>query len=85
MTARSRFPRRSGTNSVSAAPGSRHRGAGKRSNAMLRWGHVNLDAGELRLPDSKTGGRAVPLAPSAVRLLTAPAPRPGQSVGDRGP
>ena len=28
-----------------------------------------MDAGELRLPDTKTGGRAVPLAPSAVRLL----------------
>ena len=36
----------------------------------LRWEHVDLDAGELRLPDTKTGGRAVPLAPSAVRLLT---------------
>ena len=35
----------------------------------LRWEHVDLDAGELRLPDTKTGGRAVPLAPSAVRLL----------------
>ena len=35
----------------------------------LRWEHVDLDSGEIRLPDSKTGGRAVPLAPSAVRLL----------------
>ena len=35
----------------------------------LRWEHVDLEAGELRLPDTKTGGRAVPLAPSAVRLL----------------
>ena len=35
----------------------------------LRWEYVDLDAGELRLPDTKTGGRAVPLAPSAVRLL----------------
>ena len=35
----------------------------------LRWAHVNLEAGELRLPDTKTGGRAAPLAPSAVRLL----------------
>ena len=34
------------------------------------WEHVDLDIGELRLPDTKTGGRAVPLAPSAVRLLT---------------
>ena len=35
----------------------------------LRWEYADLDAGELRLPDTKTGGRAVPLAPSAVRLL----------------
>ena len=35
----------------------------------LRWEHVDLDAGELRLPDTKTGGRTVPLAPSAVKLL----------------
>ena len=35
----------------------------------LQWAHVDLDAGELNLPDTKTGGRAVPLAPSAVRLL----------------
>ena len=35
----------------------------------LRWEHVDLEAGELHLPDTKTGGRAVPLAPSAVRLL----------------
>ncbi len=35
----------------------------------LQWEHVDLEAGELRLPDAKTGGRAVPLAPSAVRLL----------------
>ncbi len=36
----------------------------------LRWDDVDRKAGELRLPDTKTGGRAVPLAPSAVRLLT---------------
>jgi len=35
----------------------------------LRWDHVDLEAGELHLPDTKTGRRAVPLAPSAVRLL----------------
>ena len=29
----------------------------------LQWEHVDLPAGELRLRDSKTGGRAVPLAP----------------------
>ena len=37
----------------------------------LQWEHVDLEAGELQLPDTKTGGRAVPLAPSAVRLLEA--------------
>ena len=36
----------------------------------LRWAHVDLDAGELNLPDTKTGGRTIPLAPAAVRLLT---------------
>ena len=35
----------------------------------LRWKHVDLDAGELRLTGIKTGGRAVPLAASAGRLL----------------
>ena len=35
----------------------------------LRWAHVDLAAGELNLLDTKTGGRAVPLAPTAVRLL----------------
>ena len=35
----------------------------------LRWAHVDLAAGELKLPDTKTGGRAIPLAPAAVRLL----------------
>ena len=35
----------------------------------LQWEHVDLEAAELRLPDTKTGDRAVPLAPSAVRLL----------------
>ena len=35
----------------------------------LHWTDVDLEAGELRLADIKTGGRRVPLAPSAVRLL----------------
>ena len=37
----------------------------------LRWEYVDLDAGELHLPDSKTGGRIVPLAQSAVAVLAA--------------
>ena len=35
----------------------------------LRWEHADLDAGELHLPDTKTGARAVPLAPAAVNVL----------------
>ena len=35
----------------------------------LRWEDVALEAGELRLPDSKTGARAVALPPQAVELL----------------
>ena len=37
----------------------------------LRWEHVALDAGELRLPDSKTGARVVTLSPLAVEVLSA--------------
>ena len=36
----------------------------------LRWEHVELDTGELHLPETKTGSRIVPLAPAAVRLLS---------------
>ena len=35
----------------------------------LRWEHVDLDAGELRLPDSKTGARLVPLSPAAAEVV----------------
>ena len=35
----------------------------------LRWGDVHLEACELRLRDSKTGPRVVPLSPAAVRVL----------------
>ena len=43
----------------------------RRSEVLkLRWEHVALDTGELRLPDSKTGARAVPLPPEAVQILS---------------
>ena len=37
----------------------------------LRWENVDLKAGELRLPDSKTGARMVPLSRAAAGVLTA--------------
>ena len=35
----------------------------------LRWEDVDLEAGELRLRDAKTGARQVALSPAAVRVL----------------
>ena len=35
----------------------------------LRWSDVDLDAGELRLADTKTGARTVSLSPPAVKVL----------------
>ncbi len=37
----------------------------------LRWEDVDLEAGELRLPDSKTGARMVPLSRAAASVLSA--------------
>ena len=39
--------------------------------AMLRWEDVDLEGGELRLRDAKTGPRQVALSPAAVRVLSA--------------
>ena len=36
----------------------------------LRWEDVDLAAGELRLPDGKTGARLVPLSPAAAQVLS---------------
>ena len=44
----------------------------------LRWDEVDLDARELRLRDTKTGPRVVPLSPAAAQLL-AELPRSGAS------
>lgn len=35
----------------------------------LRWEHVDLERGELRLPDSKTGAKIVPLGDPAIEVL----------------
>ena len=43
----------------------------------LRWEHVDLDAGELRLPDSKTGARLVPLSPAAAEVIAGLPRTPG--------
>ena len=44
-------------------------GCRKSEILSLRWQDVDLAAGEIRLADSKTGPRAVPLSPPAVRVL----------------
>ena len=54
-------------------------GCRKSEILSLKWEDVDLAGGELRLVDSKTGPRAVPLSPPAVRVL-AELPRfPGSS------
>ena len=44
-------------------------GCRKREILHLRWEQVDLEAGELRLPDTKAGPRTVLLSPTAVRVL----------------
>ena len=51
-------------------------GCRKNEILSLRWENVDLDAGELRLGDGKTGARRVQLPPTAVRLLEALPRRP---------
>ena len=46
-------------------------GCRKSEILTLRWSDVDLDDGELQLSDTKTGPRAVQLAPTAVALLEA--------------
>ena len=63
-------------------------GCRKSEVLTLRWEDVDLEAGELKLADSKTGPRAVPLSPPAAKVL-AELPRvqgspwviPGQKPG----
>ena len=51
----------------------------------LRWEDVHLEVSEIRLRDSKTGPRVVPLSPAAARVSGRLAARCRQSLGDRGP
>ena len=44
-------------------------GCRKREILHLRWEQVDLEAGELRLAETKTGPRTVSLSPRAVRVL----------------
>lgn len=62
----------------------------------LRWEHVDLQAGVLRLPDSKTGAKTVQLGQAALDVLAAISPQifnpyviagtlPGKSLSDLQP
>ena len=44
-------------------------GCRKSEILTLRWEHVDLEAGELRLPDSKTGAKVVHLGDPAISVL----------------
>ncbi len=65
-------------------------GARRDEILTLRWPHVDFERSALRLPDSKTGAKVIPLGPTAVELLLS-APRlegnpyviPGRRVGGR--
>jgi integrase len=54
-------------------------GCRKSEILSLRWDWVDVERGALRLPDSKTGAKVVPLAAAAVKLF-AELPRQGDYV-----
>ena len=45
-------------------------GCRKSEILTLKWKEVDLEAGVLNLPDSKTGKRTIPLSPEAVKVLS---------------
>lgn len=46
-------------------------GARKSEVLQLRWEHIDLERGYLRLPSSKTGAKSIPLGSAAVELIGA--------------
>src|SRR5690606_32221441 len=46
-------------------------GARKNEIARLRWSELDLDRGMLRLKDSKTGPKVIPLGAAALELIAA--------------
>ena len=51
----------------------------------LRWDDLNFETGEMRLSDSKTGTRMLPLTPRRREGVRRPRPHAQQSVGVSGP
>ena len=45
-------------------------GCRKNEIVKLKWKDVDIDAGEIRIPDGKTGARLVPLSPAAAEVLS---------------
>jgi len=54
-------------------------GARRNEGMTLMWEYVDFEHSLLRLPDSKTGQKSIPLAPPALAVLSA-LPRSGQWV-----
>ena len=44
-------------------------GCRKNEILTLKWDEVDLEAGELKLPDFKTGARTIPISLEAARVL----------------
>ena len=45
-------------------------GCRKNEIVKLKWKDVDIDTGEIRIPDGKTGARLVPLSPAAAEVLS---------------
>ena len=45
-------------------------GCRKNEIVKLKWKDVDINAGEIRIPDGKTGARLVPLSPAAAEVLS---------------